>query len=95
MSADESHNVIKCWNDTEIFYKIGKTYVSVGTRFKNRKEMPYEWELIKTYEGSALAMSKLELNMQATCKDYSYTPKLTFGGKYECFSSVAVLEALQ
>jgi hypothetical protein len=86
--------IIKCWNDSETFYKIGKTYVSIGTRFKNRTEMPYEWELIKIHEGSAKAMSELEHSLQVKCKDYLYVPQLPFGGKYECFSSIKELDTL-
>ena len=84
--------VIKCWDDNETFYKVGKTYVAVNTRFKNRTEMPYEWELINTYKGSALAMSKLEASIQEECKSYAYLPNISFGGKYECFSSMIGLE---
>ena len=87
--------IIKCWNDVETFYKIGKTYVPIEIRFKNNTEMPYKWELVQKYEGDALAMSKLEKKLQSEHKEYSYVPKLTFGGKYECFSSVVLLNSSQ
>jgi Zn finger protein HypA/HybF involved in hydrogenase expression len=87
--------ILKCWNSSEMFYKIGKTYVSIGTRFKYKKEMPYEWELLKVYEGSAKAMSELEHSLQTKCKDYVYLPQLSFGGRYECFSSIRELDALE
>src|SRR5690606_14342957 len=36
--------VIKCWNDKETFYKIGRTFKTTSSRFKSRKEMPYNYE---------------------------------------------------
>jgi rubrerythrin len=87
--------VIKCWKDSETFYKIGKTYREVYDRFRNKVTMPYEWELILTKEGSAQYISDLENSLHALNKQHKYTPKLPFGGQYECYSKIQqVLDSL-
>lgn len=79
--------IIKCWNDSETFYKIGKTFSTVGRRFQDKSTLPYQWELIHQIEGDARTISELECNLHKLHKPYSYTPNLTFGGSTECFSS--------
>lgn len=75
--------IIKCWNDDEEFYKIGKTFTTVTKRF--HKNIPYNYEIVRVYEGSAKEMCKLEKYLQNKNKDFKYIPKLKFGGMYECF----------
>lgn len=48
--------------------------------------MPYNWELIKIYEGTALDMSKLEYTLNNKYKEQSYVPIVPFGGRHECFN---------
>jgi rRNA maturation endonuclease Nob1 len=83
--------VIKCWNDDEIFYKIGKTYVDIKQRFANKTTMPYNYEVLKIYEGDAKQMSELEDDLQNHNKSYKYRPIIEFGGQYECFSKIIYL----
>lgn len=40
--------IIKCWNETEEFYKIGRTFLSVKQRFKSLKY--YRYKIVKVYE---------------------------------------------
>lgn len=79
--------VIKCWNDNEVFYKIGKTFNTVGRRFQDKQAMPYNWQTITIIEGNARTISELEASLHRAHKKFTYTPKLTFGGSTECFSS--------
>lgn len=37
---------IKCWNEKEDFYKIGKTYQTMFKRFGYSRHMPYKWEVV-------------------------------------------------
>src|SRR5690606_15894237 len=39
--------IIKCWNDDETFYKIGRTFMSVKKRFCSKKTMPYNYEILQ------------------------------------------------
>jgi len=80
--------IIKCFNEGEEFYKIGKTFKDVEARFKNKEKMPYMWEIIKVIHGNALQISELENKLQQLNKEFKYIPKIDFGGKYECFSKV-------
>lgn len=80
--------VIRCWNATETFYKIGKTFLTVGKRFYNKERMPYEWELVHTYIGSSKYISDLEVELLRKHQDYVYTPLVPFAGSQrECFST--------
>lgn len=77
--------LLKCWNEAETFYKIGKTFTTISTRFVG---FPYQWVLIDTIEGDARTISELEQQLHTTYKDYSYTPLQPFRGKTECFNTV-------
>jgi hypothetical protein len=81
--------IIKCWNDTEEFYKIGKTFKEVNRRFAG-SQLPYNYEVIKIYESltNGVEISKIERELQTKNKDYKYVPKLKFGGMYECFNKL-------
>lgn len=78
--------IIECWNDSERFYKIGKTFLTVGKRFYNKERMPYQWKVVDTTEGDARTISQLELQTHAELRAYSYTPEICFEGNTECFS---------
>lgn len=79
--------IIKCWNDKENFYKIGKTFLKIKGRYGKTK-IPYNWEIIKVFEGEAIEMSKLEHRLQRENKEFRYVPNIAFGGRYECFSQL-------
>ena len=78
--------VIKCWDENETFYKIGKTFNKIDTRFKGKIKLPYNWSLINIINGSAREVSELEASLKSKNKKHSYTPKKEFRGMYECFS---------
>jgi hypothetical protein len=84
--------IIKCWNDIELFYKVGKTYTSVSRRFREKKLMPYYWELVKEFEGDARTICELENEIKNKHKDYLYCPKISFKGEGECFSKLILTE---
>jgi hypothetical protein len=77
--------VIRCWNDEEEFYKIGKTFMKVKDRFKYQ-QIPYKYEIINILKGEAKAISELEKQLQLENKINKYVPKTTFSGANECFS---------
>lgn len=83
--------IIKCWNDKEEFYKIGKTFTTVEKRFRNKRDMPYNYEMVKLFEGEARKISKLEKKLQKQNKKFEYIPNNVFEGMYECFSSIKIL----
>lgn len=77
--------IIRLYNNTENFIKIGKTFVTIKSRFE-RKRPPYEYELISYAEGDGLTMSILETTLHSKLKEYKYVPSLNFDGSTECFT---------
>lgn len=80
--------IIKCWNDYENFYKIGKTFKTIHQRFSNKTAMPYKYEVLKLFEGESKVMSELEDELHRKNKLYKYVPNISFGGMTECFSEL-------
>lgn len=50
--------------------------------------MPYNYEIIKFFEGDSLEMSKLEKSLQKLNKENKYKPKLHFKGENECYFKI-------
>lgn len=80
--------ILKCTGNNEEFYKIGKTYNTVEKRFLGKRSMPYDYEILKTFQGEAQEMSKLERRLQKQNKHFKYTPNIKFNGQEECFSKL-------
>ena len=82
--------IIRCYNNTENFIKIGLTQNSVHRRFYGNL-LPYSYEIIKEIKGSPDFIFDEEKRLHRLCKQFSYTPNIHFEGITECFT----LEALQ
>lgn len=83
--------IIKCHGNGELFYKIGITKHDINYRYKTKSSMPYEYEVIKTFQGSAEYIWDLEKEiLKKHRKDnLSYTPLIKFNGSStECFSNI-------
>jgi hypothetical protein len=81
--------IIECWNENEKFYKIGKTFKPINSRFKSNKLMPYNYKIVKLIEGTAEYISKLEIDLKNKNKEHSYLPNKSFNGRYECFNDIS------
>lgn len=79
--------IIKCWNESEEFYKIGRTYKGINKRFRSAEEMPYNFEVIYEYRCSAECVFDTEINLHYKYKDSRYSPKIYFAGYTECFNT--------
>ena len=87
--------IIRCYNDQEEFYKIGVTSRRIQTRFSAKREMPYDYEIIKQYQGSArfAADKEEELHKIHKVKGLQYKPKIIFcGSNTECFIKLWTVE---
>jgi len=82
--------IIKCRNDKETFFKVGKTYTAIGKRFRDKKLMPYNWKLIKEIIGDARTICELETSIKAKNKQHQYFPEISFKGKGECFKKIII-----
>lgn len=79
---------IRCWNEFEIFYKIGRTSVGIKRRFNSKKDMPYNYELLKIVSGTAHEIYDLENKMKKKHKLLKYKPNIYFGGMHECYTEL-------
>ena len=79
--------IIKCFNDTEEFIKIGKTYTSIKTRFQDKNSMPYKWILLHKITGDAITISNMEAAIHKEHFMLKILPKKYFPGHTECFST--------
>lgn len=80
--------IIKCYNDSECFYKIGVTSLTVKYRFHSKSEMPYKYEIIKEIPLSIYEACYLETFLHDIHKAHSYKPTIKFEGYTECFSEI-------
>ena len=77
----------KCENkeNNESFFKIGRTFRKTKLRMHS---IPYNTTIIKEIIGSPSEIFTLEVKLKRENKQYSYLPKVSFNGKYECFSNI-------
>lgn len=75
--------VIKCFNDTESFYKLGVTSRNIEERFAGR--LPYDYTVVKIVEDTADLVWDLEKKMIRYTRHCRYIPQTSFGGRTECF----------
>lgn len=81
--------IIRCWNDKEEFYKIGRTFKTVNKRFIYKKEMPYDYEILNEFIfDTAKECCDKEYELKISNKDNRYIPKINFSGGHECFSKI-------
>lgn len=85
----ESYKLYKVilYNDSEKFYKIGRTYTSLKRRMST---IPYNYKIIEVIEGSASYIFNKELELKRALKPNKYTPLIKFRGKTECYKSLII-----
>ena len=79
--------IIFCFNSTESFIKIGRTFNTVKERFRQKESMPYKYFLLKEFVfKSAKDAFDNENYLHSKFKDFRYTPLIRFPGDTECFT---------
>lgn len=78
--------IIRCWNEEEEFYKIGRTFTTVNNRFKKKNTLPYNYEIHLEIVSDGYNIVKIEEKLKKTYKSMKYIPNIHFNGKYECFT---------
>lgn len=76
--------LIRCFEDGEEFYKIGKTFLSMDDRF-TKGNMPYEFKEEAFHRGEVGYIYDLENILHRKYKEYKYRPSKWFAGYTECF----------
>lgn len=79
--------IVKCFNESEEFYKIGITLYPLKRRFSGNT-MPYKYSEVRFVAESAAFIWDLEKQIHRLMKCFSYRPKISFGGETECFSEL-------
>lgn len=81
--------IIRCWNEEEEFYKIGRTFLKTSRRFYSKKGMPYKYEILNEiiFDNAKDAFDK-ENYLKRENKENKYIPLIKFHGMYECFSKL-------
>lgn len=80
--------IIKCWDNDELFYKLGITHKdSVAKRYKGKISMPYNYEVIYQYSNcNKNLIWDIESNLKSYIKPIRYKPSKKFNGCLtECF----------
>lgn len=77
--------IIKCFNDTEEFIKVGITKNSVERRFVGNS-LPYNYNILKIIEDTPENIWNLEKTIFKKYKESKYLPNLYFKGHYECIN---------
>lgn len=83
--------IIRCWNENEEFYKIGRTFRKMEKRFSGKRRLPYKYEVVKIFENTAKEIYILETNLKKINREYKYSPLIHFNGWKECYSRVKYL----
>lgn len=79
--------LIKCWNETEEFYKIGITLQELKDRYSGNNSLPYFYELMYSYKCDAGCVWDMEKDYHRKYKTFQYIPNINFGGYTECFNT--------
>lgn len=79
--------IIKCFDEAEVFYKVGITVTPIEQRYK-RDALPYGYEVVSVIEDDAGFIWDLEKRLHTLMKGVRYVPSKHFGGYTECFSSI-------
>lgn len=99
-SAEKSKNfdsfkvyIIELYDEStnERFFKIGRTFLKIKSRLL---KVPYKYNILHFFEGSAKEMFDLEVELKRNNKEYKYTPKKEFGGQFECFNKITQIYEL-
>lgn len=76
--------IIRCFNEKENFYKVGKTFREIKKRYV-ASTMPYKIEVIHEYKNSAEIVWDLEETLHKKYKEFKYNPKKWFAGYSESY----------
>lgn len=76
--------ILKCSDENEEFYKIGKTFRKITKRYIN-SNMPYNIEIVYKYENPADFIWDLEEELHKKYKEYKYRPRQWFAGYSEAY----------
>lgn len=80
--------IIRCYNESESFYKIGITSRGINKRFSKKGKIPYKYEIIHEVHRDSESVYNLEKKLLRNLANHSYQPLIPFNGQTECISSL-------
>lgn len=81
--------LIKCYGNSEFFYKIGITSkLDILSRFP-KGSMPYDFDIVSFVFCKAENAWNIEKKIHRDLCGKKYSPKINFNGKTECFSGIS------
>ncbi len=89
--------ILECSNESEKFYKIGRTFNKIYKRYKSKSALPYNYKIIMVFEfvelteENCLKCFNLEKKLQRKNKKFKYVPNIIFGGMQECYKNLVVI----
>jgi len=75
--------IVRLFNNDENFIKIGMTSRTTQERML---KIPYEYEILKEFKGSALFVYDKEIELHQLCSKFKYNSIKDFDGNRECYS---------
>lgn len=87
--------IIRCYNDKESFIKIGVTSHWIEYRYRDKKKLPYDYEVIEEIYGTSMQVYMMEKELHMYYKDYSIIPNIKFKGWTECFSDKILAKSMK
>lgn len=86
--------IIKCFNDSEEFYKVGITSTSIERRMSGDISMPYDYVVEYSHKERAEFVFDLETTIHRLLRNKTYQPEIFFAGHTECFESIKPIKRL-
>lgn len=83
---DATLYLLKCFNNTEDFYKVGITLVTIKERYSKSGGLPYNYEILYQFKGEAGSIWDAEKSVLRFFKPNKYSPLINFQGYTECFN---------
>lgn len=87
-SGDSHLYVIQCFDENELFYKVGISYYGANRRFNSKGKMPYNFKILNEIKGNAELVWDLEKKIHKLLKQYRIAPIKAFHGSTECFREI-------
>lgn len=80
--------ILKCFNESEVFYKVGITCGDIKYRYAKKSDMPYSFDVVYFISGEVGAIWNLEKSIHRSLRNKKHKPKINFSGETECFKSL-------
>ena len=78
--------ILKCYNNYEVFIKIGISMHEVKKRYPGKREMPYKFDILFEMVGIPENIFKIEQKIKKQFNENKFIPSIKFNGMFECYN---------